>query len=93
MRRREFVTLLASAAAAWPSLGRAQTPSKVYRIGLLSTGQRLTAESVFGAAILRAFARQGYVPDRNVAPEIRTGGSHPEQLPELAKVLWRARST
>jgi putative ABC transport system substrate-binding protein len=87
MRRREFVTLLAGAAAAWPSLGRAQTPSKVYRIGLLSTGQRLTAESVFGAAILRAFARQGYVPDRNVALEIRAGGSHSEQLPELAKDL------
>jgi putative tryptophan/tyrosine transport system substrate-binding protein len=87
MRRREFIRFLASTATAWPFAGRAQTASKTYHIGLLSTGQPLTAESVFGAAILRAFARQGFVPDRNVALEIRASGDHPEQLPQLANDL------
>jgi putative ABC transport system substrate-binding protein len=87
MRRRDFIKGIVGSATAWPLAARAQTASKVYRIGLLSTGQPLTAESVFGAAILRAFARHGYVPDRNVALEIRASGGHPEQLPQLAKNL------
>jgi len=87
IRRREFMATLGSAAAAWPVAGLTQTASKVNRIGLFSTGQPLTAASVFGAAILRAFARHGYIPDRNVALEIRASGDHPEQLPQLAKDL------
>jgi putative tryptophan/tyrosine transport system substrate-binding protein len=87
MRRREFITSLASTITAWPFAGRAQTASRVYRIGLLSTGQLLAADSVFGAAIRRALAKYGYIPDRNVAFEIRSGEGHPEQLPQLAKEL------
>jgi putative ABC transport system substrate-binding protein len=86
MRRREFITSLATTVTAWPFAGLAQTASKVYRIGLLST-QALPPESSVGAAILRAFARHGYVPDRNVALEMRAGEGHPERLPQLAKDL------
>ena len=86
MRRREFITSLASTITAWPFVGLAQTASKVYRIGILSTNP-LPAETSVGAAMLRAFATHGYIPGRNVALDMRAGGDHSEQLPQLAKEL------
>ena len=85
MRRREFITSLVSTITAWPFAGLAQTASKVYRIGVLSTDQPLP-EPILGA-ILRALASHGYTPDRNVALEMRASGDHWEQLPQLAKDL------
>src|SRR5262249_23433278 len=85
MRRREFITSLVSAIAAWPCAGLAQTASKVYRIGVLSTDKPLP-ESIFDA-IVRGLASHGYVPGRNVALELRASGDHWEQLPQLAKEL------
>ena len=70
---------------AWQFAGRAQTASKVYRIGVLSTDKPLP-EPIF-SAIVRALAKHGYVPDGNVALELRASGDHWEQLPQLAKDL------
>jgi putative tryptophan/tyrosine transport system substrate-binding protein len=85
MRRREFITSLVSTITAWPFAGLAQTASKVYRIGVLSTDKPLP-EPILGA-IVRALARQGYVPDRNVKLELRASGDRWEKLPQLAKDL------
>ena len=86
MRRREFITSLVIAISGWPFAGLAQTASKVYRIGILSTDGPVDAQSIFDA-MLRGLASHGYVSDRNVALEIRASGIHAEQLPQLAKDL------
>ena len=91
MRRREFIASLASTITAWPFAALAQTASRVYRIGLLST-QPLPPESGVGAAILRAFAKHGYMPDRNMSLEMRAGEGHSERLPQLAKDLVASKA-
>src|ERR1700676_3472513 len=87
MRRREFITVLAGTVTGWPLPGFGQTASRIYRVGLLSSGQPLTANNDFGAAVLRGLATHGYTPDRNLALEIRGAEAHPERLPRLADEL------
>jgi putative tryptophan/tyrosine transport system substrate-binding protein len=67
MRRREFITLLGSAAAAWPLGARAQQPERMRRIGVLIPGT--ANDSEFQArlgAFLQALALLGWDIGRNV---------------------------
>jgi putative ABC transport system substrate-binding protein len=60
LRRREFVTLLGGAAAAWPLAARAQQEGKVWRIGLLSGSSRSAASSLYDAFV-QGMRELGYV--------------------------------
>ena len=87
MKRREFMTLLGSAAAAWPLAARGQQAG-VQVIGLLSS---LTAND--RARIMAPFQRgldeAGLVEGRNVAIEYRWAEGRYERLPVLAADLVR----
>ncbi len=81
MSRREFITLLASAALAWPLAAHAEQNERVRRIGVLMG----IAKDEEGQARLAAFQQGlqtlGWMAGRNVVIDIRWGAGDPETLP------------
>src|SRR5215471_6209600 len=71
-RRREFITLLGGAAAAWPLAARAQQPERVRRIGvLLSTGEGDRQRQAQLAAIVQRLTELGWAAGRNARLDVR----------------------
>jgi ABC-type uncharacterized transport system substrate-binding protein len=88
MKRRDFITLLGGAAAAWPLAVRAQQGAKVPRIGCLLTP---SLESPEGRAPLDAFRQglreRGYVEGQTIVIEYRSADGKIERFPSLANEL------
>jgi putative ABC transport system substrate-binding protein len=60
VQRREFITLLGGAAAAWPLTVRAQQPGKIFRIGYLGVSSR-SLESHYVEAFRQKLRDLGHV--------------------------------
>jgi putative ABC transport system substrate-binding protein len=88
MRRREFITLLGGAAAAWPLAATAQQPGRLPTIGYLGQST-LTVESQMVAAFAQRLGELGWVEGRTVAIELRWGEGRNERFAEFAAEFVR----
>jgi ABC-type uncharacterized transport system substrate-binding protein len=91
MKRREFITLLGGAAAAWPLAVHAQDPDRMRRIGVLIANYAQTDREGQAniAAFVDAFQRLGWINGRNVRIEYRWSAGDPERAKVAAADLVR----
>jgi len=90
MKRREFITALGGAAAAWPLAAVAQVSTKRPLIAWLSLGER-TASWAFVEAFLHGMRDFGYTDGDNFEFAPRFADGYIERLPMLAQELVQLR--
>jgi putative ABC transport system substrate-binding protein len=88
--RREFMTLLGGAAAAWPLAARAQQAGKLPTIGLLTAGAPAT-HGRWVAAFVQRLAELGWIDGRTITLEYRWGEGRPERYAEIATEFVRRK--
>jgi len=84
MRRRDFIALIAGAAAAWPLATRAQQPTRIRRIGvLLFSAEDRAAINPF----LNGLEALGYIDGKTVVVEYRNAAGNDQRVSDLANEL------
>src|SRR5262249_49824003 len=88
MNKREFITLLGGAAAAWPLAARAQHGEPMRRIGVLMNAAADDPEyQARLAAFLHALQQLGWSDGHNVRIDIRWGAGNPDTMRKYAAEL------
>src|SRR5215470_14273965 len=88
MRRREFITLIGGAAAAWPLAARArQSSNKIPVVGVLWHAGSAEEEDIYLSVLVKAFNDLGYVEGKNIHLEHRFPAENPERFRTLAREL------
>jgi putative tryptophan/tyrosine transport system substrate-binding protein len=90
IRRRDFITLLGGAAAAWPLGARAQQAAKPPTIGFLGTNTP-SAQSQWTAAFVQRLRELGWIEGRTIAIEYRWAEGRTERFAELATEFVRLK--
>ena len=88
LKRRDFITLLVGAAAAWPLAARAQPAERMRRIGVLMgypEGDPQAQGNV--TALLRCLQNLGWIEGRNVQIDCRWAGGDPHKARTFAREL------
>jgi len=89
MKRRDFITLIGGAAAAWPLAARAQQArERMRRIGVLVPAAPDDAEQQsWLGALLQGLAQSGWITGRNIRIETRWTKFDPEETRKYAAEL------
>jgi putative ABC transport system substrate-binding protein len=90
MRRRDFITMLGGAAAAWPLAVRAQQPGKLPTIGFLGQSTRSAAGEWVADFALR-LRELGWIEGRTIAIEHRWAEGRNERYTEIAAEFVRLK--
>jgi putative ABC transport system substrate-binding protein len=89
-KRREFITLIGSAAATWPIVARAEQPGMPPTIGFFSPNSA-SAQSEWTEAFVQRLRELGWIEGRTVHIEYRWAEGRTERLVEIAAELVRRR--
>src|SRR2546429_9820661 len=90
LKRRDFITLLGSAAAAWPLGARAQQTGKLATIGCLVPGTPSSHGQWF-AVFVQRLRELGWIEGRTVAVEYRWAEGRSERFAEIAAEFVRLK--
>ena len=81
MRRREFITLLGGAAAAWPVVARGQQGERVRCVGILQNfPENDPVASVLNATFLKELRQSGWAVGNNIRIETRWAGNRSDDI-------------
>ncbi len=87
MNRREFITLIGGAAAAWPLASRAQQGEPIRRIVVLMGAAETAWTRGWLAAFLRRLNELGWKESRNLVTQVQWWNDQPEQIQVWASEL------
>src|SRR5689334_8950212 len=86
LTRRDLLALIGGTTAAWPILVAAE-PSKIHRVGFLSSTAPITEKSPLGAGIIRNLTGHDHLRGESLEFESRGAEAHLDRLPRLVREL------